>query len=101
MKEKRKKKNKLSEDFGLGYRNEHSHDYAGSTLFNKEYYDRREQISDKGIAIKIANKIVSQKPTTPKDLQVVVTKDAVVVTRDTVVVTKDTVVTTRDTVVVT
>ena len=32
----RKKKKKLSEDFGLGYRSEPSHDYAGSSLFNKE-----------------------------------------------------------------
>ncbi len=62
---KRKKKKKLSEDFGLGYRSEHSHDYAGSTLFNNEYYDRREQISDKEIAIKIADKIARQKTTTP------------------------------------
>ena len=69
------------EDFGLGY--------------------RREQISNKEIAIKITNKIVRQKPTTPKDLQVVVTRDTVVTTRDTVVVTRDTVVVTRDTVVVT
>ena len=93
------------EAFGLGYWSEPSHDYAGSSLFNKEYYDRREelrdrreQISYKKIAIKIADKIVRQKPTTPQDLQLVVTSDAVVVTRDTVVVTRDTVVVTRDTV---
>jgi hypothetical protein len=96
------------EAFGLGYWSEPSHDYAGSSLFNKEYYDRREelrdrreQISYKKIAIKIADKIVRQKPTTPQDLQLVVTRDAVLVTRDIVVVTRDTVVVTRDAVVVT
>ena len=104
----KKKKGKLLEDFGLGYRSEPSHDYAGSSLFNRreKYRDRREQISDKEIAIKIADKIVRPKPTTPKNLQVVVTRDAAVVTRDAVVVTRDkatgdTVVTTRNKVVVT
>ena len=29
-------KNKLSEDFGLGYRSEPSHDYAGSSLFEEK-----------------------------------------------------------------
>jgi hypothetical protein len=32
----RKKKGKLSKDFGLGYRSEPSHDYAGSSLFKEK-----------------------------------------------------------------
>jgi len=44
---KRKKKGKLLEDFGLGYRSEPSHDYAGSSLFDKKYYDKKEKYRDK------------------------------------------------------
>jgi len=43
MKEKMKKKGKILEAFGLGYTSEPSHDYAGSSLFNKNYYNRREE----------------------------------------------------------